>query len=100
MDTNKAFRQRIEEHQSKLDEEKEWWDRKKARIQEGFMKELEEEGSKKSGTVKSSATAGQSTDTSATASSVTTGSDDDAVLVEADGSVGTNSTKKKKKGKK
>lgn len=91
MDSNIVFRQRIEEYQSKVGEEREWWDRKKASIQEGFMKELEYEESSKKTTTQSSTTAG---------------SDDDAVLVEAgDPAVtgtetGSPSGKKKKKGKK
>ncbi|KAL1982292.1 hypothetical protein VTN96DRAFT_1450 [Rasamsonia emersonii] len=91
MDSNIVFRQRIEEYQSKVGEEREWWDRKKASIQEGFMKELENEESSKKTTTQSSTTAG---------------SDDDAVLVEAGGPAVTGtetsspSGKKKKKGKK
>lgn len=109
MDSNIVFRQRIEEYQSKVGEERVWWDRKKATIQEGFMKELEqEESSKKTATGKtpSNATAGQSTEGSTAQSSLAAGSDDDAVLVEAGGpavtGTGTSSVsgKKKKKGKK
>ena len=45
MMNNNIVRQRIETHQSKLAEEREWWDRKKANIKDGFMKELDAEGS-------------------------------------------------------
>jgi len=107
MATNSTFRQRIEEHQSTLTEEREWWNRKKASIQEGFMKELEQEGTKGGSNTKNSSsatTAGQSTEAPAVPSS-TNGSDDDAVLVESGGPAvaGTSTSgggKKKKKGKK
>jgi translocation protein SEC66 len=102
MASNSTFRQRIEEHQSTLTEEREWWNRKKASIQEGFMKELEQESTKAGSNTKnlSSATAGQSTEAPAPS-----GSDDDAVLVESGGPAvaGTPTSgggKKKKKGKK
>jgi translocation protein SEC66 len=106
MASNSTFRQRIEEHQSALTEEREWWNRKKTSIQEGFMKELEQESTKGGHNTKnvSSANAGQSTEAPAVPSS-TTGSDDDAVLVESGGPAvaGTptnGGSKKKKKGKK
>lgn len=123
MMNNNIIRQRIETHQSKLAEEREWWDRKKASIQEGFMKELGAEGSSATTTTKTepprpssssganatadntttptSSTAGVKTPESSAAPSVA--SDDDAVLVEADGQAGNTTPgggKKKKKGKK
>lgn len=127
---NNIIRQRIEIHQSKLSEEREWWDRKKATIQEGFMKELDEEGSSASKTESTpaaapatSATAGASAGSGAgstsgvktpesSAAPSATGSDDEPVLVEAEGQSGNAGTpggsagggggggKKKKKGKK
>jgi translocation protein SEC66 len=119
MDSNISFRQRLEEYQSKVGEEREWWDRKKANIQEGFMKELEQEESSKKAVggksnstalpsvqTLSNATAGQSNEGLTPQSSVAAGSDDDAVLVEAGGPAvtGTGNSnvggKKKKKGKK
>lgn len=125
MMNNNIIRQRIETHQSKLAEEREWWDRKKASIQEGFMKELDAEGSsttttttktepprpssssganattENTTTTPTSSTAGVKTPESSTAPSVA--SDDDAVLVEAAGQAGNTTPgggKKKKKGKK
>ncbi|BCR90807.1 Sec63 complex subunit SEC66 [Aspergillus chevalieri] len=124
MMNNNIIRQRIETHQSKLAEEREWWDRKKTSIQEGFMKELDAEGStatttttktepprpsSSSGanttaentTTPTSSTGGVKTPESSAAPSVA--SDDDAVLVEADAQPGNTTPgggKKKKKGKK
>ncbi|KAL4737567.1 Pre protein translocase subunit Sec66-domain-containing protein [Aspergillus similis] len=119
MVNNEIVRERLEKHQKNLDEEKAWWEKKKASIQEGFMKELDAE---KLGTVTTAAAAtaapevaegrqiavGPKASTSAVAppAPTVTESDDDAVLVEADeqaGSVGQKSPgggKKKKKGKK
>ncbi|ODM19854.1 hypothetical protein SI65_04840 [Aspergillus cristatus] len=125
MMNNNIIRQRIETHQSKLAEEREWWDRKKTSIQEGFMKELDAEGSStttttttktepprpssssganttaENTTTPTSSTGGVKTPESSAAPSVA--SDDDAVLVEADGQPGNTTPgggKKKKKGKK
>lgn len=96
-----------------MDEEREWWDRKKASIQEGFMKELDEEGRSAKATLKAPAanstpnsTANSTASNTAAvtpAASVSGKSDDDAVLVEnpapsAQGSPAAG--KKKKKGKK
>ncbi|EED16018.1 translocation protein (Sec66), putative [Talaromyces stipitatus ATCC 10500] len=112
MDQNNLFRQRIEEYQSKVGEEVEWWTRRRAEIQEGFMKELDAE---KAGTTTPAAAAAVTTAASATPAkaesttvtaappSVTAVSDDDGVLVEAEVpkiNSGTSSVKKKKKGKK
>lgn len=100
---NTIFRERVEAQQAKLQEEREWWDRKKATV----MKELDGEGS----TDKGESTAAQTTTKTApsevktpesSAAPSMTGSDDDAVLVEADQqSANTPGTPgKKKKGKK
>ncbi|KAL3438623.1 Pre protein translocase subunit Sec66-domain-containing protein [Aspergillus tetrazonus] len=119
MVNNEIVRERLEKHQKKLDEEKAWWEKKKASIQEGFMKELDAE---KPGTVTTAAAAtaapevaestqvavGSKASASAAAppAPTVTESDDDAVLVEAEeqaGSAGQKSPgggKKKKKGKK
>ena len=119
MVNNEIVRERLDKHQKKLDEEKAWWEKKKASIQEGFMKELDAE---KPGTVTTAAAAtaapevaegtqvavGSKASASAAAppAPTVTESDDDAVLVEADdqaGSAGQKSPgggKKKKKGKK
>ncbi|KAJ5092194.1 Translocation protein (Sec66) [Penicillium alfredii] len=111
---NDIYRKRIEEHQSKLAEERQWWDKKKASIQEGFMKELDEgsSGTTGNGAAQTATTTKTfETATSLPASSVQ-GSDDDAVLVEADPSAsqpaptpatpsgGGGGKKKKGKGKK
>ncbi|KAI9934425.1 hypothetical protein ASPWEDRAFT_43835 [Aspergillus wentii DTO 134E9] len=103
MMNNTIFRERVEAQQAKLQEEREWWDRKKATV----MKELDGEGS----TDKGESTAAQTTTKTApsevktpesSAAPSMTGSDDDAVLVEADQqSANTPGTPgKKKKGKK
>ncbi|KAJ9192095.1 hypothetical protein DTO164E3_6760 [Paecilomyces variotii] len=103
MINNDIFRRRIQEMQSKTKDEREWWDRKKATIQEGFMKELDEEAAGKSGSVPaSSAPTTSATKNAEPAAPSATASDDDAVLVEAGGPAApeTGSPKKKKKGKK
>lgn len=103
MDQNTLFRTRIDDYQSKAEEERQWWDRKKASIQEGFMKELDEEKNASAATSAAPATTSKTFE-SATATTTATGvSDDDGVLVESEipsVSSGTNSVKKKKKGKK
>jgi translocation protein SEC66 len=101
MDQNALFRQRIDDYQSKAEEERQWWDRKKESIQEGFMKELDEE--KNAPATSTSATATKNVEPAATTTTATGVSDDDGVLVESEipsVSSGTNSVKKKKKGKK
>ncbi|EFR01916.1 translocation protein sec66 [Nannizzia gypsea CBS 118893] len=95
---NNMARTDINAFQATVTEEKEWWDRKRASIQEGFMKELEQE---KTGTTESSKTKGDSTGDNTQA-----GSDEDTVLVDAASSTGSaagsvsGGGKKKKKGKK
>lgn len=108
MDQNNLFRQRIDEYQSKVGEEVEWWTKRRAEIKEGFMKELDaEKGASTSAPtpVVAPAAASVKSDPAATpaAPSVTAVSDDDGVLVEAEVpkvNSGTSSVKKKKKGKK
>lgn len=85
------------ELQSKVEEEREWWERRKKGISEGFMKELDNEASM-SGSRKGSVAAGSTQRSS---------SDDDAVLVERAAPAATQGTApdtpasaKKKKGKK
>jgi translocation protein SEC66 len=100
---NNVFRQRIHEFQQKASEEREWWGRKKASIQEGFMKELEqEELSAKAARDNKTTPLDRASQTATTTTTTSvTGSDDDAVLVEAEAPVATpNGGKKKKKGKK
>ncbi|KAL1990318.1 hypothetical protein VTN49DRAFT_6157 [Thermomyces lanuginosus] len=90
MDANATYRARMEEYQATVAEERAWWDKKRASIQEGFMKELDAE-KERPATAASTAT-----------NTTSTTSDDDAVLVEAE-KEGTSSPapgKKKKKGKK
>jgi translocation protein SEC66 len=109
---NDLYRVRVAEHQEKVKEEREWWDKKKSSIQEGFMKELNEEEKEKEGGLRSTtqlpatpAKSGESEPVTVAAASVQ-GSDDDAVLVEADpavkspGSPPGGGKKKKGKGKK
>lgn len=111
MDQNNLFRQRIDEYQSKVGEEVEWWTRRRAEIQEGFMKELDAEKGVTTTTPAApvvtpaaAATPLKSEPAAAAAPpSVTAVSDDDGVLVEAEVpkvNSGTSSVKKKKKGKK
>lgn len=111
---NDLYRARVAEHQAKVAEEKEWWDKKKSSIQEGFMKELDGEGQGQGEGVTATATEtvqrpvtpakaeGANVSAPAPASSVQ-GSDDDAVLVEADSGVNSPGSSagggKKKKGK-
>ena len=93
---NAMFREKVNSVQSTVDGEREWWTRKKASIQEGFMKELDGEGTD------------STTAVSTTAATTKSGgnkpvSDDDAVLVEGGGPAATSGGgggKKKKKGKK
>lgn len=105
---NSIFRQRIEDYQSKVKEEREWWDRKKASIQKGFMKELDKEETEKGSSTTSAPAPASSVSKSPEVPApvaASTASDDDAVLVESGGptATGTGNTgggKKKKKGKK
>jgi translocation protein SEC66 len=104
MMNNGLVRKIVDEHQAKLGEEREWWDRRKASIKQGFMKELDAEGS-------GSAAAGPKSEGPNPATAGPQASDDDAVMVEADDSAaatantgggggGGGGGKKKKKGKK
>ncbi|PYI06246.1 pre protein translocase subunit Sec66 [Aspergillus sclerotiicarbonarius CBS 121057] len=91
---NAIYRERMEKHQAKLEEEKQWWDKKK----EGFMKELDPESASASTAegkkVEASASGSESGSGEATPATKTpessgappsvAGSDDDAVLVEKD----------------
>ncbi|KAL4883640.1 Pre protein translocase subunit Sec66-domain-containing protein [Aspergillus karnatakaensis] len=128
MVNNEIVRERIEKHQKKLDEEKAWWDKKKASIQEGFLKELdaaekplptpsatpaaaviasEIKKAEENPSVPAPATAVTPAPAAPPAPTVTE-SDEDAVLVEADADQATAAVqkspggggKKKKKGKK
>ncbi|KAL3465385.1 Pre protein translocase subunit Sec66-domain-containing protein [Aspergillus heterothallicus] len=130
MVNNALIRERIEKHQKKAEEEKEWWEKKKVSIQEGFMKELDAEkgtattttsaaaapavvaivaGAEAKKTVETPATNTTTTTTTAAPPAPTvTESDEDAVLVEADDQPAAAAAqkspgsggKKKKKGKK
>jgi translocation protein SEC66 len=107
---NDLYRERVREHQEKVAEERAWWDKKKSSIQEGFMRELNEEEEKGSSgaTPATPAKTGEKVPVAPAPASVQ-GSDDDAVLVEADpsvtspgspGSAAGGGKKKKGKGKK
>ncbi|KAL2869957.1 Sec63 complex subunit SEC66 [Aspergillus lucknowensis] len=113
MVNNALIRERIEKHQKKLEEEKAWWDKKKANIQEGFMKELDaEKGVDSTKPAAPVAVESKKVDAPAAASAppapTVTESDEDAVLVEADDQPAASAAvqkspgggKKKKKGKK
>lgn len=47
---NTSFRKQLDEVQAKSASEKEWWEKRRAAIASGFMKELDEEGAPKSPT--------------------------------------------------
>ena len=81
MNQNIMLRERTSEIQAKLTEDKAWWDERKAGIQSDFMKELDTAAPTDSKPKKS-------------------GSDDDAVLVDADGPETAQGTGKRKKGPK
>lgn len=101
---NDIYRRKMNEHQEKLAEEREFWNKKKASIQEGFMKELNED----SGSAAQTTSATKAPEKTAAPAPSAQGSDDDAVLVEADasgatavsGGGGGGGKKKKGKGKK
>ena len=122
---NNLLRERLDAQQAKLSEERAWWDRKKSSIQEGFMKELDSADSQGTTTKTAPAPVNTTTATAPTSDVKTpdssgapsmTGSDEDAVLVEAEtagqsgnanstpggsgGGGGGGGGKKKKKGKK
>lgn len=75
MAANTLFRQKLDEIQSQTESEKAWWDKRRASIQEEFMKEL---------------------DSAPSAKTNKPGSDEDAVLVDRDGLAVTGSMRKKK----
>lgn len=77
MNQNNLIKERIAEIQSQLAAEKAWWEGKRAGIQSDFMKEI-------------------GADSKAETPQRKTGSDDDAVLVEADGPAQAQGGKKKK----
>lgn len=79
MAQNFVIRQRIEEIQSTVEEEKEWWANRRSGIQSEFMKELDQESAALNGKK---------------------GSDDEGVLVEAGGPTANGQASKKKVGKK
>lgn len=82
---NQLAKARMEELQSRVDDERDWWDVRKKGIQDGFMKELDQESSTAAAT---------------TPAAKKIGSDDEAVIVEAGGPAGsqgqTGSVRKKK----
>ncbi|KAJ5177513.1 uncharacterized protein N7500_000212 [Penicillium coprophilum] len=106
MMNNDIYRRRMDDQQKKLEEERQWWSKKKTSIQEGFMKELNE-GSTASTDASKSTSATKSLEAASTTPAAPVsvqGSDDDAVLVEAESSTTPASPpsakKKKSKGKK
>lgn len=91
------IRKRMDELQAQTQAEKEWWERRKGEIQTNFMKELDDE--KSAVTSPTVSTKGSVASPTGTGKS---GSDEDAVMVEAGGpkdSQGGGGGKKKKKGK-
>jgi len=94
---NLQFKKKLEEVESHKESEKEWWEKRRASIQSDFMKELDGEESK--------ATTATTTPGSKPGSRPVSrpGSDDDAVLVKANGAAENEKPaggKGKKKGKK
>ncbi|KAJ5744069.1 Pre protein translocase subunit Sec66-domain-containing protein [Penicillium manginii] len=100
MMNNEIYRQRIKEHEEKLEEERVWWENKRTSVKESFMKELnEDETPSPQAQTPAAKTSETATPVKAAPTSVQ-GSDDDAVLVEADQSSNQASPSgKKKKGK-
>lgn len=106
MMNNEIYRQRIKEHEDKLAEERAWWEKKRANTQEVFMKELnEDETSTQTQAEAQTPAKDAGTATPVKAAGSVQGSDDDAVMVEADPSAGNQASPggggggKKKKGK-
>ncbi|KAF2801857.1 uncharacterized protein BDZ99DRAFT_504334 [Mytilinidion resinicola] len=91
MAQNAQIRTRITEIQGQASAEKEWWEKRKADISSGLMKELDEEKTTKP------ALASNPSSNSAKPAAAKIGSDDDAVLV--DSPAGGPKGKNKKKGK-
>lgn len=87
MMNNDMYRKRMNDQQTRLEEERQWWNKKKMSIQEAFMKELNEGSVASTHEAKTTETTAQSLEaasiTPAAGSSVQ-GSDDDAVLVDAE----------------
>jgi translocation protein SEC66 len=106
MMNNDIYRKRMDDQQNKLEEERQWWSKKKTSIQEGFMKELNEGSTASADEAKTTNTTTKPFEASTTPAAGTSvqGSDDDAVLVEAETSntpaSSPNAKKKKGKGKK
>ncbi|KAJ5757819.1 uncharacterized protein N7511_006513 [Penicillium nucicola] len=109
MMNNDIYRKRMEEQQSKTEEERQWWAKKKTSIQESFMKELDDSPSEPATPAKTPAKPLENAPASPAPAASVQGSDDDAVLVEADPSTNTPASpaspagggkKKKNKGKK
>lgn len=92
---NKVLRDRLDEVEAQAERDREWWAKRRAAIQDEFMKELESESSEK----KQQGQQGQSTNATAAA-----GSEDEAVLVDTNtpsaAPAAGAAASKKKKGKK
>jgi translocation protein SEC66 len=92
MAQNAQIRTRIAEIQGQIKAEKEWWEKRKADISSGLMKELDDEATAKP------VLASTASSNSVKPTAVKVGSDDDAVLVESPAQGG-GKGKNKKKGK-
>ncbi|KAJ5496394.1 hypothetical protein N7463_008381 [Penicillium fimorum] len=103
MMNNDIYRKRMDDQQRKLEEERQWWSKKKTSIQEGFMKELNEGSAPSADAAKNTSTTKsfEAASTTPTAPVSVQGSDDDAVLVEAEtpNTPASPPSAKKKKGK-
>lgn len=104
MMNNDIYRKRMDDQQKKLEEERQWWIKKKTSIQEGFMKELNEGSVASTDEAKTTNITTKSSEAASTAPAAGAsiqGSDDDAVLVEAETSStpASPASAKKKKGK-
>lgn len=84
MANNQMMRKRIDEIQSQVSAEKDWWEKRKATIQSDFMKELDDDAKAKEEKEKAERK----------------NSDDDAVLVESGGPASTPGGGQGKSGKK
>lgn len=100
MANNQMIRKRMDELQSQVAAEKEWWDKRKATIQSDFMKELDNEGHKSALASPTSVASSGAGTAGTTKTGTSGGSEDDTVLVEGGGPKDhQGGGKKKKKGK-
>ncbi|KAL1837434.1 hypothetical protein VTJ49DRAFT_3786 [Mycothermus thermophilus] len=93
---NKVLRDRLQEIEKHAEADKEWWEKRRATMQSDLMKEIDEEAASEKGSQSHQSQTGAPTNKTA-------GSEEDAVLVDADtpsAPATPSGTSKKKKGKK